>query len=382
MSFAVQVVADSVNTASPNRERITTLLCTFPRFILAEVNTHRMFSRNSASSRAIPFKKMQHAVMENPFIPIAWQKFHSGMQGTEYLDEAVADVAKMEWLHARDMAVKQATILNGEFEVTKQLCNRLLEPFMWHTALITATEFENFFALRCPQYTLINHSPKKEIKVYRSWKDAEIAFGSELGQCAREAGFKDESDPMFQLFVNKGQGEIHIMKLAEMMWDALNESTPRELRAGEWHIPFGDQIDSRELIKAWVQEKNIPVDEAGNFLHGKKEMLYDAYKLKIATARTAQTSYTLVGEEGKPMDYAKLIALHDRLAASGHMSPFEHCAQAMTKQEYKEYVSGRCTVATVGEDYVIAEASAEGWCGNFRGWIQYRKQFPNENHTK
>ena len=76
-----KIIADSINQQG---DRITTYLLTFPRFILAELNTHRMFSRNSASSRAIPFEKMVKMVQEDPFIPIAWQKDHKGMQGTEY----------------------------------------------------------------------------------------------------------------------------------------------------------------------------------------------------------------------------------------------------------------------------------------------------------
>ena len=66
-----KIVADSINKQG---DRITTFLLTYPRFIHSELMTHRMFSRNSASSRAIPFEKMVKDVLENPFIPIAWQK--------------------------------------------------------------------------------------------------------------------------------------------------------------------------------------------------------------------------------------------------------------------------------------------------------------------
>jgi hypothetical protein len=113
-----------------------------------------MLSKNSGSSRAIPFDKMISSVIDNPFIPIAWQKTHKGMQGSEYIgDEDEKNKCVESWLSARDEAVAQAKALN-QLGVTKQLCNRLLEPFAWHTVLITATEWENFFALRCPQYTL------------------------------------------------------------------------------------------------------------------------------------------------------------------------------------------------------------------------------------
>ena len=77
-----QIIADSITQMG---NRITTYLLTYPRFIHAELMTHRMFSRNSASSRAIPFKRMIKNGGRRSFIPIAWQKDHSGMQGTEYL---------------------------------------------------------------------------------------------------------------------------------------------------------------------------------------------------------------------------------------------------------------------------------------------------------
>jgi thymidylate synthase ThyX len=358
MSFSVQIIADSINTASPNRERITTFLCTFPRYILAEVNTHRMFSRNSASSRAIPFRKMVEAVKTNSFIPIAWQKDHSGMQGTEYHTSGVPDMEDC-WLRARDAAVERAEELNSR-QATKQLCNRLLEPFMWHTALITATEWENFFALRCPQYWFSG-------KYWRSRQDIMKEY-ADLDTTSEELQKWTELD---WLKINKGQGEIHIMKLAEMMWDALNESTPRELKAGEWHIPFGDQISVEAL------EEVNRITNTGDYF---KEQT----RLKIATARCAQTSYTLIGDEDKPMDYTKLIALHDRLAQSGHWSPFEHCARAMNEEQYQSYVKGVGDLIehpAIEQELVLLDDAYKGWYGNFRGFIQYRKMFPNENHT-
>src|SRR5690606_2032814 len=174
MSFKVEIVADSIGEHSP---RLTTMVVTFPRIILAEFNTHRMFSRNSASSRAIPFPKMVQSVKDNPFTPIAWQKDHTGMQGTDYWTEPwEIESLKEDWLKARDRAVDSAMKLYlGGLGATKQLANRLLEPFMWHTVIVTATEWENFFALRCPRYVVNDNN--YDVGPYRSKKELIEACG-------------------------------------------------------------------------------------------------------------------------------------------------------------------------------------------------------------
>src|ERR1039458_4721505 len=118
-----KIVADSINEFG---ERLTTYVITFPRMILAEFNTHRMFTRNSASSRAIPFDKMLKLVETDPFIPIKWMKEHKGMQGTEYFDDRMSIVCEGSWLKARDMAVEQAKWMS-EMGVTKQIVNRRSE---------------------------------------------------------------------------------------------------------------------------------------------------------------------------------------------------------------------------------------------------------------
>jgi thymidylate synthase ThyX len=343
---------------------IVSMQVTFPRFILAELNTHRMFSRNSASSRAIPFEKMVKSVEENPFIPIAWQKDHKGMQGSEYeTNEQHINEIKKRWLIARDEAIELASQLNYNYEITKQLCNRLLEPFMWHTVLITATEWENFFVLRCPRYDLGDGA------IHRSKKDAlKYILDNKLDRF--EGMFITEMD---WLMANKGQAEIHMMALAEAMWDAYNESTPKELKEGEWHVPFGDNINDNQFTKfkdkLW-QNKQAPTN-------GHNDLL-----IKIATARCARVSYTVVGEEGKEANYENDIKLHDRLAESGHWSPFEHCARAMWDDEYNTSVCGK--IENVAGNYAsyLPTAGSEGWSGNFRGFVQYRKMFKNENITK
>jgi len=151
-----QIKAEKVaHSIGPQGDELISILATFPRIILAEVNTHRMLSKNTSSSRAIPFSKMVEAIENNPFIPIAFQKSHSGMQGTEYLTGLDYDQAKFEWLEAKDRAIEQAQQLD-KIGTTKQLCNRLLEPFMWTTMLITGPKsgWDNFFNLRNPVYEI------------------------------------------------------------------------------------------------------------------------------------------------------------------------------------------------------------------------------------
>jgi len=120
----------------------------FPRIVLAEFNTHRWFSRNSASSRAIPVAKMIRMVQDNPYIPTHWGKNQKGMQAEQEVDAQTALLAISDWNTARDYAVHVATHLL-ELGIHKQITNRLLEPFMFHTVIVTATEWDNYFHLRC-----------------------------------------------------------------------------------------------------------------------------------------------------------------------------------------------------------------------------------------
>ncbi|MBS1960722.1 MAG: hypothetical protein JST04_00795 [Bdellovibrionales bacterium] len=345
-----EIIADSENEFG---NRITTMRVVFPRYILAELNTHRMLSKNSASSRAIPFQKLLQSVKENPFIPIAWQKDHSGMQGSEYFtDKEDINYITKNWLLSRDFAVQEAENLSS-CGVTKQLVNRLLEPFMYHTVLITATEWENFFSLRCPQYEFtFDHT---DTKIFRSRKDL-IRYGASY--------HKDKyNDILFWLQLNKGMADIHMIALAETMWDAYNESTPKKLNADDWHIPFEDTINLSDLTNT-LKELNGEV----------YENMFLPTKIKISTAMCARTSYTVIGEEGKRPNLLNDIKLHDRLSLNGHWSCFEHCAKSMNQIEYNEvYNSINKSNGGIVKDF--------GWSGNFRGFIQYRKMFANENIT-
>ena len=343
------IVADSID---PRGNRITSFLLTYPRFIHSELMTHRMFSRNSASSRAIPFEKMVKMIEEDPFIPIAWQKDHKGMQGSEYFTDAEnIEACINKWLEARDCAIEKAKELNedlGYGGVTKQLCNRLLEPFMWHTTLVTATELNGFFELRCPKYEFGSVYYKSRIDLYNNVNSDIDAWPYEEENWWRR--------------INKSQAEIHIQALAEAMWDARNESTPKELQPNEWHIPdFGLH---KGLLEKYISDY---------FLSSPKT------EIKIAVAHCAKLSYN---NHGNSVDFAKDIKLHNQLLASHHMSPFEHVARVMSDDEYDSFFRGRTYVnqnepnsKELNNFYI---ENGHGWCNNFRGFIPYRYLIENE----
>ena len=333
-----EIVADSVNKQG---DRLTSLLITFPRILLSEINTHRMLSKNTSSSRAIPFKKMVEAVQENPFIPIAWQKDHKGMQGNEYL---TGNLTEYNWLKARDKAVEQAKILHG-LDVTKQLCNRLLEPFMWTTMLITGSKegWNNFFELRNPVYEVGHNTFKSKKEVLDYYSDdpnfPELRRYSDLDW----------------LKINKGQAEIHMMALAEEIYDAMNKSTPKQLQADQWHIPMISDLESLKLS----------TDD----------------QIKLSVGRAANTSYTVVGD-GKELTLEHAIKIHDKCVELVHSSVFEHCARAMSDEEYECFLKGERKINKNANHWSDVEYFYDydkifGWCNNLKGFIPYRYMIDN-----
>ncbi len=139
-----KILADSI---SPAGHRITTFEAVYPRIILAEVNTHRVLSRVSASSRAIPVEKMICRVMDDPYVPTHWGKNQKGMQAEQDVDAQLAEAARSAWKNARGQAVLWTRALL-DIGIHKQITNRLLEPFMWHPTVLTATDWDNFWHLR------------------------------------------------------------------------------------------------------------------------------------------------------------------------------------------------------------------------------------------
>lgn len=145
MKITAKVLADSVNAATG--ARITTLELRYPRYIHAEFMTHRVFSRNASSSRAIPISKQIDAIELQPVMPLEWGSNKPGMQAGEAIGRIAQTEAEGIWVQALNDAVKAARKLK-DLGVHKQIVNRLLEPFAHITVIVTATEWNNFFDLR------------------------------------------------------------------------------------------------------------------------------------------------------------------------------------------------------------------------------------------
>lgn len=330
--YKAEVIKHSINEFN---HELVTFIVTYPRIIHAEMCRHRAFSRNTGSSRAIPFSKTEKDLEDNCFVPIAWQKKHSGMQGSHYFSGIDAEVFEKEWLNIKNNVVTEAMKLHAK-ELTKQLTNRLVEPFTWTTEIITTSlpGLLNFFELRCPKY-----------KYYIVDSD-----GNPIEQIARSKGEyfrrtrvtdKGQFDTLVWLAIDESPAEIHIQAIAELIYEEFCMSEPKRLKAGQWHVPFDEKID---ILGDTDFEEDFST------------------KVKIAIARCARLSYQTLGDEPK-IDYEADLKLFDKLLTEKHMSPFEHCARAMTEEEI---------------DYYTRNGSEKGWCNNFQGFIQYRFDIENE----
>lgn len=228
--FQVKIIADSL---APCGKRLTTITARYPRIVHSEIMTHRDRERNAASSRAIPWPVMCEQIQNHPFVPISWGLEQSGMQMGEPIPPELADYANQLWLEARDAMVDYANSIANigktynrhhrltsgprpeyeDIKIHKSLPNRLTEPWMYITVVMSATEWENFFRLRCHPDT-----------------------------------------------------EQHFRKIAEMIRTIKNQSIPVQLKDGKWHLPFiipQDYVDSSELVNNREEDvaliKNVSV---------------------------------------------------------------------------------------------------------------------------
>ena len=258
---------------------------------------------------------------------------------------------EMELLIMRNHYITIKKLLNtsDSNELSKNYGNRLLEPFMWVTQVVTGGReaFENLFWLRCPIYE-IDYSTdngmhfqtyygksKKEILKY--FKDNKIF-------CEKE-----NKDDLWWLQHNKGQAEIHFMDLAEKMYDALNESKPNELKAGEWHIPFSNE-------PCFTPEMSL------------KD------KIVLSCAMIARTSYTKIADS-QNISFETAYKIFNKCKKEKHYSIFEHAGRCMTKEEWEANL--RCTAIYEffkdGLNYnIVSDCETKGWNKAFRGFLQLR----------
>ena len=268
MTIEVKMIADSI---SPDKVRLTTLQLRYPRFIHAEFMTHRVFSRNASSSRAVPVKKLIEDIKRDTAMPMHWGKNQKGMQADEENTNDIwydgTQYSKEDgWYLARDNAIRMAEAFD-KAGYHKQIVNRLLEPFSHINVLVTSTEWKNFFHLR--------------------WhKDA----------------------------------MPEICELAKQIYDTMYiasspETTPnpQPLSPGEWHLPYIIEEDRRQ---AQMLEASIG------------GMVYDTHTQKIliqcSVARCARVSYLTY--EGKPPNVEQDLKLYGQLVGGDplHASPAEH----------------------------------------------------------
>ena len=332
--YQAQVIADSISTAGV---RLTSVEVTMARFVLAELNTHRMFSRNSASSRAIPVSKQLRRVIENTYMPQQWGIQTAGMAAKDNLSPELAEAANAIWdrglcyavissvgliggfgeldqdfrqlfaEHYPEIDIDSQPALDADNKVHKQLANRLLEPFCHHTVLITASQWDNFFGQR------IDAAAQPEIK-----------------------------------------------RAAELIKQVIDKSQPTQLKAGQWHLPYVDDELRQHLGSDQITMGKIASARAARLSYLNQQQHLDRQKNNLSLADIVK----------------KDVELHDRLVSSGHMSPLEHVATPFTDQEWSAIKSLQAQLAP---ELSWLSPQLE-FHGNFRGWHQYRKSQADEDN--
>lgn len=365
MTTSAKVILDSI---APNGARLTTFELTYPRMIHAELMTHRVFSRNAASSRAIPTPAKIKRIREDMAMPSEWGVNQKGMQSGGALDAELAKWAEQTWRAAGNNALRSAEVLCGQLcarcfndpknnlcrvqgfdacivlDLHKQVANRVPEPFDHITVVLSATRYNNHWKLRL---------------------EVDPATG------------RPYADPTY-------------FELASKWRAAFDTSTPTELDVGQWHLPYITLEDYEPVLVhlAKLVEKG-QLDQG--LVHFEREKLLR----KMSVGRCARVSYMRQGQG----DIEDNVVLHDRLAASGHWSPFEHVARPIAGIEFKRFMENEprtlcpgCHNELRGKVLFVPHPSTPGakrvlcfkcghghaTSGNFLGFHQYRKDFPGE----
>ena len=300
--ISAKVIADSV---CPKGVRMTTMEIEYPRFILAELNTHRMLSKNSASSRAIPVKAMHEFIRANPATPVSWGKNQPGMKANEEVGSSVAEEAEQLWNRAKDDALHWADALAHKLTVHKQIANRITEPWMTMKTVISGTEWTNFFHLRnhtdaqpeikalaeamtvaytthlpvplkpgdwhLPYITIAQYVPTNELQYFDedfnrlSLEDAKIISAS----CCAQVSYR-KNDPAFskafkiweQLIENDPVHASPIEHQATPMdIDSMCRFEPDTWQPGVTHVSANSDLWSGNL-RGWIQHRKLIRNEA------------------------------------------------------------------------------------------------------------------------
>ena len=202
--MSVKILAYSI---SPEGVPLITFELEYPRFILAELNTHCMLARNTASSRAIPIETVIELIQSDPVMPVYWGKKNRGMSAIEEIEDI--ESAKKVWLDLRDSAIKAAKEFD-KLQLHKQIANRILEPWIMAKTVLSGTEMANFFHLR----------------------------------------YHKAAQPEFRV-------------LAQEMYEAVKNASPTILQYGEWHLPYVDSYRCEDgKLHYFINDQEISLQQA------------------------------------------------------------------------------------------------------------------------
>lgn len=305
---------------SVSGKEIVTFELVYPRMIHAELLTHRMFSRNSASSRAIPILKVVEMVRDDMAEPEHWGRNQPGMQASEELAGFELEAVKDLWGNA-GLAAADFSEAMAKLGAHKQVANRVTEPFQWMKVVLTYTEGENWYWLR------------------------------------------DDND-----------ADPTIHKLARTMWLAVEENTPFVIHPGEWHVPYVNRMRGTSGL-IYLTEVYIEDDVY------ETQLLTIEEALAVSSSCCAQVSYRTLDMS---LSKAKMIFGRLVDSEPVHASPFEHQATPMEQynEQYGEsMVNSPVYAASWQEGITHVDRDGLFWSGNFCGYIQHR-QLINNNVRK
>lgn len=298
------------------------MILRLPKRIQAELNTHRSITKSSASARAIPFKRMVERVLEDPCTPISWGRNQKGMQEGEPIHPKEAELCRYTWEGARDEAVRAAQSLH-ERGIHKQIVNRLIEPFVRTEVVVTATDWGNFFGLRCHP-----------------------------------------------------AAEPHFQEAAYAAREAYEKSTPQRLAPGQWHLPFLTEEDNALPLEIKLRASAGRVARVSYLNHEGKRDIDDDMNLfskltgtpKHATPLEAVASAMdwprwYLMECGGRLSYPTVYALREAVVARRR--------ERLCAVEDEEAPR----LCELHDEAALGQLTS----GNFVGWQQFRKTYEDEN---